>query len=386
MERDVVGAESQTSSSSSKGSRIVYSENRDAVPLIYSQFHIRKRQRIADETKLETATAKPPASRSGSSRVVRDSASASASGSASGSSSAAVAIPSSPTPLTDVGSLFSRSKARAGTSNGIVSSQVAFDFGSDTKRPRVSARKLRQMAEDRLRSIQLQVWDDRTGTTTNTSTSTTPVTVTAAAPTASLFNRRELIEASEEDDECDDDDLPAAAEGFGESRRLVDNPVVSHPRRKYAHPLDRNQEEVVLWTYDEVHGSLMEEARATLNLPSDTMNRAAWRHMMAMEHTVLNMTVKEKRKMYLLMRHLTGGIQNPDVSEQRACEAMTKSDHLLTETGMTLGQLSVFHILLTRTQFNKTKHLDELVKECEVFIPEMQQAPISIDTTTSTSR
>jgi hypothetical protein len=338
-------------------SRIVYSENRDAVPLIYSHFHIRKRQRMALAAEAEVE------------------AGVEAEGEY------------------DVGDLFECGLGGIDADSGGGSSSlpgsaavVAFDFGSDTKRPRVSARKLRQMAEERLKSIQRQVWD-------------VPI-----ASRRSIISRREAVhkrprveaaaavgvedQEEEEDDEDEEEQEQEQEEEEDEKKKRKPSRVVRQRpgrlpsiRKRYAHPLDRNQEEVVLWTYDEVHGSLMEEARVTLSLPLDTMSRAAWRHMMAMEHTVLNMTVKEKRKIYLLMRHLTGGIQNSDVSDQRACEAMAKADYLLTETGMTLGQLSVFHILLTRTQFSKTKHLDELVKECEDVIPELQQAPIHIDTT-----
>jgi hypothetical protein len=317
--------------------RIVYSEQRFAVPLIYGQFHMRKRERAAEQAhdhELEMTKKQPAADPSLSSST---------------SSSCSAAAAAAPSHL----------------------AASAFDFGSDVKKPRVSARKMRQIAEERLRNIQTHVWED-------------------SKMSAALFDRRRAAPVPAVVSE--DEDSEGEGEGEGEGGTLATDPTApassssasassslsSHARRKYAHPLDRNQEEVVLWTYDEVYGSITEEARRTLNVPSDTMKRAAWRHIMAMEHTVLNMTVKEKRKIYLLMRHLTGGIQNPDVSEQRACEAMTKADHLLTETGMTLGQLSVFHILLTRTQYVKTKDLEELVRESEVFVPEMQQTPVTI--------
>jgi hypothetical protein len=191
-------------------------------------------------------------------------------------------------------------------------------------------------------------------------------------------------------------------------------PGTIHPR--LIHPLTKFQDEITLWIYDEHCGSMPNDARDKLGLPHDTITRAAFRHILAMEQSVLSMSVKEKRRLYLLMRHLTGGgehltvvregsskekdAQLPAYTSHRSLNAgsgggegrdesqwrtnrehlaTSSSEYLVPELGMTLGQLSVFHILLTRTHCMKQSHLDEIVAEKSSFPFE----PITISTSQS---
>lgn len=141
------------------------------------------------------------------------------------------------------------------------------------------------------------------------------------------------------------------------------------------HPLEKFPEEVSLWVHDELFGSLTSAARVVMSIPEDTIERAAWRNVISMEQSVLSMSVKDKRRLYLLMRHLTGGgVQGTtrcDSLEFVPCQAVMfdgrteaaadTSEFFVPKMGMTLGQLSAFHILLTRTKFVKTKDLVEIV-------------------------
>jgi hypothetical protein len=190
------------------------------------------------------------------------------------------------------------------------------------------------------------------------------------------------------DDDEEDIEEPSAADSAS---------AATATRHRHTHPLTKFPDEISLWIYDEQCGSTSNEARDKLGLPHDTITRASFRHILSMEQSVLSMTVKEKRRLYLLMRHLTGGGEHlttvgvaGSVSTQRAANsggegpwrenretlATSSSEHLVPELGMTLGQLSVFHILLTRTHCVKEKHLDEIVAEHSQFAFE----PIRIST------
>lgn len=163
----------------------------------------------------------------------------------------------------------------------------------------------------------------------------------------------------------------------------MERAITQATRRKLIHPLDRHPEEVMLWVYDERFGSLSQLARARMGLPGDTFCRALWRLMISMEYSVLAMTVKSRRRMYLLMRGLIDPRTGDDLDDfvdsvlggnpaeppaapdsQLRCPHPTQlaaaaSDYLVPSAGMTMGQLSAFHILLTRTQFTKSRHLEE---------------------------
>lgn len=152
-------------------------------------------------------------------------------------------------------------------------------------------------------------------------------------------------------------------------------------RRLLVHPLTKFANEIPVWIYDEHYGSMSEEARDALGLPPDTIERASFRHIMAMEHSVLSMTVKEKRRLYLLMRHLTGGGEHLTtlLSPAPACrvqvsptarveQSRISAEYLVPELGMTLGQLSTFHILLTRTHCTKDRNLEEMTSDL-AFLP-----------------
>jgi hypothetical protein len=172
-------------------------------------------------------------------------------------------------------------------------------------------------------------------------------------------------------------------------------------RRKFTHPLDKRPEEVALWIDDEVHGSLSQLARLNLGVPEDTWARAAWRAAMAMEHSVLSMPIRNRRRLYTLMRHITdprSATVLPDgepsqVPASHECDgdasgsfmdvAASTADHLVPELGMTLGQLSVFHILHARTQYVKHRDLGEHVQAAELMQPHAHARPIAIETTFS---
>lgn len=146
-------------------------------------------------------------------------------------------------------------------------------------------------------------------------------------------------------------------------------------RRLLVHPLKKFANEIPVWIYDEHYGSMSEEAREALGLPPDTIERASFRHIMAMEHSVLSMTVKEKRRLYLLMRHLTGGGEHLTTQGVRVAsrvqvsatarveQSRISAEYLVPELGMTLGQLSTFHILLTRTHCTKDRNLEEMTAD-----------------------
>ena len=159
------------------------------------------------------------------------------------------------------------------------------------------------------------------------------------------------------------------------------------PRRRLRNPLDRYPEELVLWVYDDNQGSPVRAAREALGLPQDTMARALWRSMVAMEHAVNTMTVRCKRRLYLLMRQLTSAEQDQAVWEAErgmvytVDRASAAADYFLPEAGMTLGQLAVFHILLTRTAHARAGDLGEAVLAVYERHPDtLAQQPMHIDT------
>lgn len=178
-------------------------------------------------------------------------------------------------------------------------------------------------------------------------------------------------------------------------------------RRKFKHPLDQfGENEVALWLHDDLLGSLSQMARIKLDLPRDSWARAAWRASIAMEHTVLAMPIKHRRRLYTLMRHITDPSAVPtlridEVSEtgvehsvpaaaalSAAAEVPARSftdvasataDHLVPELGMTLGHLSVFHILHARTQYVKRLDLEGHVDAAELTQPQAASHRIMIE-------
>jgi hypothetical protein len=97
------------------------------------------------------------------------------------------------------------------------------------------------------------------------------------------------------------------------------------------------------------------------------------------------------------MRHLTGGgrsgvtiIQDhgeiecvPSTEEGLRMDGRTEaaantSEFFVPKMGMTLGQLSAFHILLTRTKFIKTKDLVQMVEEAPLGHIENHHVPLPI--------
>lgn len=220
--------------------------------------------------------------------------------------------------------------------------------------------------------------------TTSAATSADPTTSAAAAHIKHQLSLLQLADAPPGPD-------PVLAE------LAASVPVTCSVRKKLYHPLERFPEEVSLWIYDEISGSVSSEARAALNLPADTIERAAWRNVIAMEQSVLSMSVKDKRRLYLLMRHLTGGgrsgvtiIQDhgeiecvPSTEEGLRMDGRTEaaantSEFFVPKMGMTLGQLSAFHILLTRTKFIKTKDLVQMVEEAPLGHIENHHVPLPI--------
>lgn len=141
---------------------------------------------------------------------------------------------------------------------------------------------------------------------------------------------------------------------------------------RFSHPLDRFGDEIALWVYDERQGALIDEAREQFQLPPDSFTRAAWRRLMALETLVDNISVKEKRQLYLWMRSIS------EEARQMGGNAVD-SEWLVPELGLTVGQLAVFHILLTRTSYAKESSLQSLVEACDLVNPSRQQARIEID-------
>lgn len=141
---------------------------------------------------------------------------------------------------------------------------------------------------------------------------------------------------------------------------------------RFSHPLDRFGDEIALWVYDERQGALIDEAREQFQLPPDSFTRAAWRRLMAVETLVESISVKEKRQLYLWMRSIS------EEARQMGGDAVD-SEWLVPDLGLTVGQLAVFHILLTRTSYAKESSLQNLVEACDLVNPSRQQARIEID-------
>jgi hypothetical protein len=165
-------------------------------------------------------------------------------------------------------------------------------------------------------------------------------------------------------------------------------------RRKFGHPLDRWPQEVELWIEDEAAGSLSQLARLNLGLPHDTWARAAWRASMATEHAVLSMPIRHRRRLYTLMRHITeptaagaperDGLLGPEGAAgggggSFVALAASTADHLVPELGITLGQLSVFHILHARTQYVRKMDLDAHLAATGLMGPHARAGPIATD-------
>jgi hypothetical protein len=218
--------------------------------------------------------------------------------------------------------------------------------------------------------------------------------------------------------------------------------VSSGSRRKFSHPLDRFASELALWVEDEMVGSLSQLARVNLGVPRDHWARAAWRSAMAMEHSVLCMPIRHRRRLYTLMRQISetspgvgpagvglskkssaeqgGGVppsgdlrSNPEnacaakedlrehpgdgctakglataslshLEQLRPAEsfvalAASTADHLVPELGMTLGHLSAFHILHARTQYVKHRDLDAHLDDTDLMHPAALAKPIATD-------
>jgi len=160
------------------------------------------------------------------------------------------------------------------------------------------------------------------------------------------------------------------------------------PRKKFRHPLDTHgAAEIDMWIYDETIGSLSQMARINLGVQADTWARAAWRAAIAMEHTVLGMQIKHRRRLYTLMRNVTDPSTLPRGGDQDDAPlldgiASEVADHLVPELGMTLGHLSVFHILDARTQYTKERGLSEWITGSDMMQPEMCSRFIRIDAST----
>lgn len=96
----------------------------------------------------------------------------------------------------------------------------------------------------------------------------------------------------------------------------------------FVHPLIRYEHEIQEWIRNEEQGASSAALRAKYDLPSDTFARASWRRQLATEHCVRKINMKQKRRLYALMRE-------PGVDENTFLPFM----------GITVGQLCVFHIL-----------------------------------------
>jgi hypothetical protein len=59
--------------------------------------------------------------------------------------------------------------------------------------------------------------------------------------------------------------------------------------------------------------------------------------------------------------------------------AASTADHLVPELGITLGQLSVFHILHARTQYVRKMDLDAHIAATGLLGPHARAAPIATD-------
>jgi hypothetical protein len=120
-------------------------------------------------------------------------------------------------------------------------------------------------------------------------------------------------------------------------------------RRRFVHPLVRFRTDVSFWSSEESSvGSLSHMARLNLGLPLDSWFRACWRALMSLDHSVVRLAIRNRRRLYLLMRSLRD--EMPPTAEGESCESPSFGCYLVPELGLTLGQLSVFHILHARTQ------------------------------------
>lgn len=129
------------------------------------------------------------------------------------------------------------------------------------------------------------------------------------------------------------------------------------PRKRFRHPLDRFPDELQLWVDDEARGSLSQMARINMRLPQDSWERACWRAMLAMEHSVASMPIRNRRRLYMLMRSLSEPSPDSNTPSTFGPISPHTSGHLVPELGLTFGHLSVFHILHGRTQYTKVQSL-----------------------------
>jgi hypothetical protein len=176
------------------------------------------------------------------------------------------------------------------------------------------------------------------------------------------------------------------------------------PRRRFVHPTTRYNSELYFWSVDESRSSLSHMARLNLGVPCDSWERACWRSLMCLEYSVMRLAIRNRRRLYMLMRVLVDGggcpvedegvaseLRHPERAARelsgdrptqtpslrsgslvppslRSEELQPKglpslmsycSDCLVPDLGLTLGQLSVFHILHARTQQPSASSLAE---------------------------
>lgn len=146
-------------------------------------------------------------------------------------------------------------------------------------------------------------------------------------------------------------------------------PSLSSSRRRFTHPLSRFEHEMHHWLCDETNGSLSQMARLNMGLPQDSWERACWRALISTEHSVVSLPIRHRRRLYMLMRGILSGgeaaeaAMAPQPSPQAQPVSVPPrrlpmagisvcSDYLVPDLGVTLGHLSVFHILHARTQYN----------------------------------
>jgi hypothetical protein len=243
-----------------------------------------------------------------------------------------------------------------------------------------SARRNQQASLERMRTLEREMWEDA-ATLAPTPVHVSPKPSRTRAPRAKPAPSRKR-----------------SADGAPGVEVVV--------RRKFKHPLDVHNDEVALWLLDELHGSLTQVARMNLGMPKDSWTRAAWRAAISMEHTVISIPIKSRRRLYTLMRQITDprtvndlrpadGVMDGDGEEDEEGEgddlgrpspertfaevASATADHLVPELGMTLGHLSVFHILHARTQYVKHSDLEEHVRQTEILQPHALSLPIAME-------
>jgi hypothetical protein len=138
-----------------------------------------------------------------------------------------------------------------------------------------------------------------------------------------------------------------AALRYGDAQNPL--PTTPIPQAGSKHPVDRFPEEIALWWFDEHQGGMDAGARRQLSVPQEDFVKCRWRRQLATDRTIRNISTKEKRQVYQLLRN--------------------HKDSLTPHTfvpflGTTLGQFSFFQIM-ARNDRSKRNPLMELCQQLD---------------------